>query len=77
MRRQGVTQQDIAEFVGRRPETLSKWMNGRTGEFSIGMAIKMKDHFFPGCSVEYLFAREPWLPSQANCITREGEVSEG
>ena len=63
MRRHRVTQQDIASFIGRRPETVSKWMNGRAGEFSISMAMQVKDHFFPRCSVEYLFAREPWEPA--------------
>lgn len=63
MRRQRVTQQDIAEYIGRRPETVSKWMNGRSGEFSIGMAIAVKEHFFPTCSIEYLFSHEPCPPA--------------
>lgn len=63
MRRLRVTQQDIAAYIGRRPETVSKWMNGRSGEFSIGMAMAVKRHFFPSCSVEYLFSHEPCPPT--------------
>ena len=58
MTRHSVTQVSIAELVGKTPETVSKWMNGRNGEFPVSAAMEVKREFFPGCDVEYLFDRK-------------------
>lgn len=58
MARHGVTQRDLANKLGKTPETICNWMNGRSGDFPIGSVFRLKDEFFPECTVEYLFASE-------------------
>lgn len=57
MCRHGVTQKDIAELVGKDPATISNWMNGKAGDFPVGVVFKVKKDLFPQCSVDYLFER--------------------
>ena len=58
MARHGVTQEDIAALAEKRPETISNWMNGKAGEFPVGIAMKVAASYFPTCSVEYLVDRK-------------------
>lgn len=62
MARNGVTQRDIAQLIGKRPETVNKWMNGRNGEFTVSAAFKIAETFFGGCDAAYLFERSDSLP---------------
>ena len=57
MARNGVTQRDLSELLGKTPETVCKWMNGRNGEFTVSAAFKIAEHFFSDCSPIYLFKR--------------------
>ena len=57
MTRFGVRQEDIANAVSKSVATIRNWMYGN-GEFSVGDAFVVRDKFFPGCSIEYLFKRE-------------------
>lgn len=58
MARNGVTQRDMAELLEKTPETICNWMSGRSGEFPIGAAMRVKGAMFPDDSVEYLFDRK-------------------
>ena len=62
MARHDVTQRDIAQLIGKRPETVSNWMNGRRGEFTVSAAFKIAETFFDGCDAAYLFERSDALP---------------
>ncbi|MBQ9785088.1 MAG: helix-turn-helix domain-containing protein [Clostridia bacterium] len=59
MTRNGVTQKDIASLLGKTPETICNWMNGRSGDFPVGAVMQVKREFFPNQSIEYLFAEVP------------------
>jgi transcriptional regulator with XRE-family HTH domain len=56
MVRKGVTYQDLADALGVRHGTISDKMNGKS-DFWYHEAAKIRDTFFPECSLEYLFAR--------------------
>lgn len=57
MARKGVTQKDIAKLLGKTPETICGWMNGRVGAaFPVGASMLLKQELFPECTIEYLFA---------------------
>lgn len=55
MARNGVTVGAIAELLGVRFGTISDKINGRTN-FYFHEARKIRDHFFPDLTLEYLFA---------------------
>ena len=59
MARKGVTQKDIAELVGKSPETVNNWLRGRSGEFTVKASLLVKERLFPGHSIEYLFDEAP------------------
>lgn len=59
MTRHGIKQEDFARMLGKRPETISSWMNGKSGDFPVRAAMRIKEEKFPNCEVEYLFAQEP------------------
>lgn len=54
MARNGVTIRQIAESLGVRFATISDKLNGRS-RFFCDEAFHIKRHFFPNCSIEYLF----------------------
>lgn len=58
MARRGITQSDISKVIGKNPATVSCWMNGSRGDFSVESAMKLRDELFPGLNVEYLFGAE-------------------
>ena len=58
MARRNVTQNDIAKYLDRNPVTISGWINGKGGGFSIGAALAIESHFFSGCAIDYLFAQD-------------------
>lgn len=58
MARSSVTQKDIASLLGKTPETVCNWMNGR-GEFPVSAVMTVKREMFPNHSVEYLFSEVP------------------
>ena len=54
MARRGIKKKDLAAFLGLRYPTLVDKTNGRS-RFFFDEAVKIKNHFFPDCSLEYLF----------------------
>lgn len=58
LRRYGITQDQMAERIGRPSETVSRWMNGKNA-MPVGECFRIKEELFPNLSVDYLFANEP------------------
>lgn len=58
MARNKVTVGAIADFLGVRYATVSDKLNGRS-RFFLDESFAIKAHFFPDCSVEYLFGNQP------------------
>jgi DNA-binding XRE family transcriptional regulator len=57
MARKGINKSDLAECLEVRYATVIDKTKGRS-QFSIAEAFKIKDHFFPNCPLEYLFAKD-------------------
>lgn len=58
MIRHGVDEADIAKGLGISDRTFRNKISGRT-EFGVKQAIQIRDSFFPGMDVEYLFRDDP------------------
>ena len=58
IKRSGMTQGEFASVIGRRAETVGRWLSGKT-EIPIGEAFRIRDELFPGLTIDYLFANEP------------------
>ena len=58
LKRYGITQEQMAERIGRTPETVSRWMNGKNA-MPVDECFHIKEELFPTMSVDYLFATEP------------------
>lgn len=56
MARYGVSNADIQALLGCSSKTVTNKLTDSTA-FSIGEALKIRDTFFPGLRIEYLFAR--------------------
>jgi plasmid maintenance system antidote protein VapI len=57
MARYGIKTKDIAEALGISPKSVNNKMTGRHKGFRLDEAFKIKDTFFPGISIEDLFAK--------------------
>lgn len=55
MRNHGISQSQIASLLNIRPATVSDKINGKT-RFYFDEAEKIKNVFFPGYEIEYLFS---------------------
>ena len=58
MARRGINNIQIAKAIGINPSTLSAKLNSYD-RLKLCEAEKIKNTFFPGMSIEYLFATEP------------------
>lgn len=56
MARAGVTIYDVSKVAGKGERTVRERIKGN-GYFSVPEAIAVRDAFFPGMGLEYLFAR--------------------
>lgn len=57
MARYGVRNVDIQNLLSCTDKTVRNKIDGVT-EFSVAEALKIRDAFFPGLRIEYLFAAE-------------------
>lgn len=64
MARANVSTSDIAAFSGKSCRTISDRLRG-IGQFPIQDAIRVKNAFFPGMDLEYLFAVSEAPPERA------------
>lgn len=53
----GITQEQMANYIGIRAHSFSYRMTGKQGEFTVSEAFAIRDRFFPNLSIEWLFAR--------------------
>lgn len=61
MKRYGITRWDIIELLGCSEKTLKNKMDGTSG-FSYKEVLTIRNAFFPGVSLEYLFGDTPPTP---------------
>lgn len=58
MTRYGVTQSMIAEHLGKSDATVVNWFAGKYS-IPISACFSIRDRFFEGLSVDYLFSDKP------------------
>jgi len=58
MARCGIAVKDVADKIGRSPDTVNNWLKGK-GDFPIGKAFEIQKVFFPTYTIAYLFCKEP------------------
>ena len=63
MKRKKVSRTDIAAFLGVSYRTIHSRFNGEV-QWEYSECVRIRDHFFPECSLEYLFSTE---------VTEKGE----
>lgn len=57
MKKHGLSQQDLADFMGISRQAFSNKINGRAN-LLLSEAIAIRDKFFPNKSLDYLFVDE-------------------
>ncbi len=71
--RAGIKQKEVANLLKRNPATINTWLRGEEAEeergeedgkrkgggFTVEDCKKLRDKFFPGMSLDYLFADKP------------------
>lgn len=63
MARESITMVDISEYLNVRYATVNDKVNGKY-RFYYDEALMIKKHFFPNCSLEYLFEKEEQVESE-------------
>lgn len=58
MARNGVTEKDLAQEIGKSTDTIRNWMHGK-GDFPVSKAFIIKEKFFPQETITYLFSSNP------------------
>lgn len=54
MAKSEISRAQVARRLGVRPNTVSAWLTDKH-EITVGMAFEIRDEFFPGMSIDYLF----------------------
>lgn len=57
MARRNLTKRDIAQRLNKKERVIRNRFNGRT-PFTLPEAFAIRDAFFPGASLDYLFQRD-------------------
>lgn len=57
LRQRGIAKKELAHLLEVREATVYDKLQGRF-EFKLKEAMQIRDHFFPGVILEYLFSRE-------------------
>lgn len=55
----GELYESMATQFKRSTDSMSNWITGRAGDLPTSIAFAIRDQYFPGCSVDYLFSEEP------------------
>lgn len=55
--RKGISQREVASYLATQTSTLNKKLNGHI-PFTINEAFRIKNHFFPEFTVDYLFVND-------------------
>ena len=63
MKRLDVSGVEIANEIGVSKSTFYSWLNGTGSAFPISKALAVRDTFFKGQSIDYLFSEEPMVPT--------------
>ncbi len=67
MARSGINYDDVykstAQAVGKSSETVQNWLIGRAGELTVRAAFHIRDTYFPGLRVGYLFNEDAQTPT--------------
>lgn len=58
LKRYGISQEEVASRVNTTPETISRWMTGKS-KMPVETCFRIKEEMFPHLSVDYLFSPEP------------------
>lgn len=61
MKRKKISRLDIAKFLGVSYRTIHSRFNG-DAQWEYSECVRIRDTFFPECSLEYLFATEEQAP---------------
>ena len=56
MKRYGISTSDLSRVANKTKRSIQDKMRGKN-DFTLSEAAKIRDSFFPGLSLEYLFAR--------------------
>lgn len=57
MVRRNVTTRAISKEIGRTEKSVQMKLSGKT-QFTIGEALRIRDAFFPGMDLEFLFSQD-------------------
>lgn len=57
MKRSGLNSMNIASAIGRSDKTVRDKISEKS-QFDVYEAMSIRDKFFPGMTIEYLFARD-------------------
>jgi len=60
MVRYGVTNNDLQKILGCSEKTVQNKLSGKT-EFTVPEAIKIRNYYFQGFRMEYLFASDEFI----------------
>jgi hypothetical protein len=55
----GEVYEKTSDAVGKSVNTIQNWIIGRNGELTVKAAFFIRDTFFPGLPVSYLFDEKP------------------
>ena len=72
MKRSGVTCSEMAKQIQVSRGTLSAWMNGTNSAFPIIKAKQVRDQFFEGMSLDYLFDSAPIVTDERRSAAVSG-----
>lgn len=62
MKLKKVSQDDIAKAISKTPTSVSRYMLGRS-DFTYKQMVTIRDTFFKGLSLDYLFKKEEQNPN--------------
>lgn len=48
-----------AADTGKSVGTISNWVTGRAGEMTVSAALSIRNNYFPGMTLDYLFNTSP------------------